>query len=78
MKKFYFFIRHLPDEELRRRSPEFYPALSSIFVQSETKLYGTRTHSVLLVDGSDKITFVEETLMPDESWKIQQFDTFLR
>ncbi|XP_043473640.1 transport and Golgi organization protein 2 isoform X1 [Leptopilina heterotoma] len=70
--------RHLPDEELRKRSPEFYPALSSIFVQSETKTYGTRTHSILLVDGTGRITFIEETLMPDESWKRQQFQTHLQ
>ncbi|XP_051168869.1 transport and Golgi organization protein 2 [Leptopilina boulardi] len=70
--------RHLPDEELLKRSPEYYPALSSIFVNSETKTYGTRTHTILLVDGSNKITFIEETLMPDESWKTQKFETFLQ
>lgn len=70
--------RHLPDEVLQTRSPQFYPYLSSIFVHSEKIEYGTRTHSIILVDGSGKITFVEETLMPDRSWKTQNFETYLR
>ena len=73
-----FVFRHLPDEVLETQSPDFYPDLSSIFVHSEKAEYGTRTHSILLVDASDKITFVEETLMPDRTWKTQKFEAFLR
>ena len=73
-----YFLRHLPDEELRTRNPEVYPELSSIFVHSEKDEYGTRTHSILLVNGADEITFVEETLMPDRTWKTQHFEAFLR
>ncbi|XP_067215512.1 transport and Golgi organization 2 homolog isoform X2 [Linepithema humile] len=64
--------KHLPDPELRKRYPTKYEDLSSIFV-STGKEYGTRTHSILLVDGLNHITFVEETLMPDFTWKRQQF-----
>jgi uncharacterized protein with NRDE domain len=53
-----------------------YKELSSIFI-SVGKEYGTRTHSVLLIDGSNQITFVEETLMPDFTWKRQSFQNKL-
>ncbi|XP_032679747.1 transport and Golgi organization protein 2 homolog isoform X1 [Odontomachus brunneus] len=64
--------RHLPDPELQERYPTKYKVLSSIFVSVE-KQYGTRTHSILLIDGSNNITFIEETLMSDFTWKRQQF-----
>lgn len=64
---------HLPDPELQRRSPKDYTELSSIFVCAEKVGYGTRTHSILLVNGSNQITFVEETLMPNLTWKCQTF-----
>ncbi|XP_011644020.1 transport and Golgi organization 2 homolog [Pogonomyrmex barbatus] len=63
--------KYLPDAELQKRRPAIYKELSSIFVSG--KEYGTRTHSLLLIDGSNHITFVEETLMPDFTWKRQQF-----
>jgi len=66
------YYRHLPDPELEKRSPMNYKELSSIFI-SVGKEYGTRTHSVLLIDGSNRVTFIEETLMPDFTWKRQSF-----
>lgn len=74
----YFQIVHyrcLPDSELQKKNPKEYKDLSSIFVSG--KDYGTRTHSILLVDGSNRITFVEETLMPDFTWKRQKFQNDL-
>ncbi|EZA54060.1 transport and Golgi organization protein 2 homolog [Ooceraea biroi] len=67
--------RCLPDPELQRRSPNQYEELSSIFITGTE--YGTRTHSVLLVDGSNQVTFVEETLMPNSTWKRQSFQNKL-
>lgn len=67
--------RYLPDDELQKRCPIRYENLSSIFVSG--KEYGTRTHSILLIDGSNHVTFVEETLMPDLTWKRQQFQNEL-
>ncbi|XP_036145767.1 transport and Golgi organization protein 2 homolog isoform X2 [Monomorium pharaonis] len=67
--------RCLPDEELQKRCPMRYEDLSSIFVSG--KEYGTRTHSILLIDGSNHVTFVEETLMPDFTWKRQRFQNNL-
>lgn len=67
--------RYLPDVELQKRSPTMYEELSSIFVSVNE--YGTRTHSILLVNGSGKITFIEETLMPDLTWKRQMFNNNL-
>lgn len=63
--------RCLLDDELQKKSPMKYENLSSIFISG--KEYGTRTHSILLIDGSNNVTFVEETLMPDFTWKRQQF-----
>ncbi|XP_053982256.1 transport and Golgi organization 2 homolog [Hylaeus volcanicus] len=68
--------RYLPDAELQKRSPKMYEELSSIFVSLNND-YGTRSHSVLLVTGSGKITFIEETLMPDLTWKRQIFNNNL-
>lgn len=52
-----------------------YEGCSSIFVSGNE--YGTRTHSILLIDGSNHVTFVEETLMSDSTWKRQQFQNEL-
>lgn len=49
--------------------------LSSIFVSVAD--YGTRTHTILMVNGLNQMTFVEETLMPDFSWKRQLFNSTL-
>jgi len=68
--------RYLPDPELQKRCPTSYEDLSSIFVSAGEE-YGTRTHSILLVDSLNQITFVEETLMPDFTWKRQQFQNKL-
>ncbi|XP_046824333.1 transport and Golgi organization protein 2 isoform X1 [Vespa crabro] len=67
--------RHLPDLELQKRSPNMYVELSSIFVSLAD--YSTRTHTILMIDGLNQMTFVEETLMPDFSWKRQSFNSTL-
>lgn len=67
--------KYLPDPELQKTYPTVYEELSSIFV-SENE-YGTRTHSILLIDGSNHVTFVEETLTSDLTWKRQQFQNEL-
>ncbi|XP_015433873.1 PREDICTED: transport and Golgi organization 2 homolog, partial [Dufourea novaeangliae] len=64
--------RYLPDPELQRRCPTKYEELSSVFISG--KEYCTRTHSLLLINGNNEITFVEETLMPDLTWKRQIFN----
>jgi len=75
MHVYAIYYRYLPDDELQKRCPIIYENLSSIFVSG--KEYGTRTHSILLIDGSNHITFIEETLMPDFTWKRQQFQNEL-
>ncbi|XP_046738567.1 transport and Golgi organization protein 2 isoform X3 [Diprion similis] len=70
--------KHLPDPELESRAPKWYKDLSSVFVHMQDAEYGTRTHSILMVDGLNRLTFVEETLMPDASWKRQTFTTELQ
>lgn len=67
--------RHLPDPELEKRCPTKYEELSSICVVTDG--YGTRTHSILLVNGRNEMTFIEETLMPDSTWKRQVFNNKL-
>ncbi|KAL0113027.1 hypothetical protein PUN28_012336 [Cardiocondyla obscurior] len=79
IEKLIYFLKSkkkcLPDDELQRRCPMAYKNLSSIFISG--KDYGTRTHSILLIDGANNVTFVEETLMPDFTWKRQQFENKL-
>ncbi|XP_076646390.1 transport and golgi organization 2 [Halictus rubicundus] len=67
--------RYLPDAELQRRCPAKYEELSSIFISGVE--YCTRTHSILLVKGNNEIIFLEETLMPDLTWKRQMFSNNL-
>ncbi|XP_076181764.1 transport and golgi organization 2 isoform X2 [Ptiloglossa arizonensis] len=61
--------RYLPDPVLKNKE------LSSIFIFN--KEYCTRTHSILLINGNSEITFIEETLMPDLTWKRQIFNNNL-
>lgn len=67
--------RFLPDPELHRRNPINYEGLSSIFVSVGD--YSTRTHSILLVNGRNEVTFIEESRMPDLTWKRQYFNANL-
>ncbi|CAG9770121.1 unnamed protein product [Ceutorhynchus assimilis] len=55
--------KHLPDFELARRtnSPKALEALSSIFVEPSPE-YGTRTHTIVLVDKNWNAEFTEITL----------------
>ncbi|KAJ8916015.1 hypothetical protein NQ315_010883 [Exocentrus adspersus] len=53
---------HLPDEELQRRSPMAYSGLSSIFVKIKEAGYGTRAHSIILVDSDWNFQFIEHAL----------------
>ncbi|KAJ8676402.1 hypothetical protein QAD02_012189 [Eretmocerus hayati] len=70
--------RYLPDDELKKRSPEAFEELSAIFVEHKTSKYGTRTHSIILVDDSNQLTFVEQTLIEDGVWKQQIFTNHLQ
>nr|XP_031836626.1 transport and Golgi organization protein 2 homolog isoform X2 [Nomia melanderi]XP_031836628.1 transport and Golgi organization protein 2 homolog isoform X2 [Nomia melanderi]XP_031836629.1 transport and Golgi organization protein 2 homolog isoform X2 [Nomia melanderi] len=67
--------RYLPDPVLQQRHSPMYEKLSSIFISG--KEYCTRTHSILLVNGNNEIVFVEDTLMPDLTWKCQIFNNNL-
>ncbi|XP_014224790.1 transport and Golgi organization protein 2 [Trichogramma pretiosum] len=69
--------RHLPDKELEKRAPKEQNELSSIFVHHEKAKYGTRTHTIILVDNADKLTFIEETMMTDGTWKRQIFNNLM-
>ncbi|XP_044260425.1 transport and Golgi organization protein 2 [Tribolium madens] len=53
---------HLPDPELQTRAPFGVDFLSAIYVRMEQGGYGTRTHSVILVDDENNIEFVEHTM----------------
>ncbi|XP_063989540.1 transport and Golgi organization 2 homolog [Diachasmimorpha longicaudata] len=69
--------QHLPDDVMEEIHQEESEALCSIFVRSEGRNYGTRTHTVILVDASDRVTFVEETMNEDKTWSRQHFITSL-
>ncbi|XP_050503247.1 transport and Golgi organization protein 2 isoform X2 [Diabrotica virgifera virgifera] len=54
--------RHLPDDELERRQPLAFEELSSIFIRLEAAGYGTRTHTIILVDYDWNLSFIEYTM----------------
>ncbi|XP_072381592.1 transport and Golgi organization protein 2-like [Diabrotica undecimpunctata] len=54
--------RHLPDDELERRQPLAFESLSSIFIQLEPAGYGTRTHTIILIDYDWNLSFIEYTM----------------
>jgi len=64
--------KYWPDDELSRRAPKWGENLSSICVKSQEAGYGTRTHTVLLVDWQNRMDFYETTMLtsePDDPWK---------
>lgn len=64
--------KHWPDEELKRRAPKWGEYLSSIFVNVPKADYGTRTHTVIIVDANNKVDIFEETMTtfdPSGDWK---------
>ncbi|KAK5638377.1 hypothetical protein RI129_012672 [Pyrocoelia pectoralis] len=50
--------RHLPDDELQRRSP-VYELLSSIFVKVDSAGYGTRAQTLIFVNYNWELEFIE-------------------
>ncbi|KAJ6634722.1 Transport and Golgi organization protein 2 [Pseudolycoriella hygida] len=64
--------KYWPDDELKRRAPKWGECLSSICVKMQVAGYGTRTHSVVLVDWQNRMDFYETTMVtsePDDPWK---------
>ncbi|EDX01600.2 transport and Golgi organization protein 2 isoform X1 [Drosophila yakuba] len=51
-----------PDDELKRRAPNWGEGLSALNVHIEDHAYGSRTHTVVLVDSDNKMHFIEETM----------------
>ncbi|EDV38303.1 uncharacterized protein Dana_GF21807, isoform A [Drosophila ananassae] len=61
-----------PDVELKRRAPNWGEGLSSLNVHISEHGYGSRTHTVILVDGDNKMHFIEETMAgldPEGEWR---------
>ncbi|XP_017094614.2 transport and Golgi organization protein 2 isoform X1 [Drosophila bipectinata] len=61
-----------PDVELKRRAPNWGEGLSSLNVHIPEHGYGSRTHTVILVDGDNKMHFIEETMAgldPEGEWQ---------
>lgn len=65
--------KYYPDEELKRRRGEIDAEhFSSIFVRLNG-LYGTRTHTIILIDDANNIEYIEETMMNadvDSDWEM--------
>ncbi|EDW48778.1 GM17622 [Drosophila sechellia] len=51
-----------PDDELKTRAPNWGEGLSALNVHIEEHAYGSRTHTVVLVDSENKMHFIEETM----------------
>ena len=65
-----------PDNELLRRAPNWGEYLSALNVHVPDEDYGSRTHTVMLVDGNDKVHFYEETMSgldPEGDWHKTHF-----
>ncbi|XP_013785581.1 transport and Golgi organization protein 2 homolog [Limulus polyphemus] len=62
---------HYPDSQLENDAAGVFPdainKLSSIFVKIPDSLFGSRTHSIVLVDAKGNVDFVESN-MPDNGW----------
>ncbi|XP_052891696.1 transport and Golgi organization protein 2 [Anopheles moucheti] len=56
-------VRHFPDAELTRRAGQHAEFLSSINVRMPNGSYGSRTRTVILIDQSNHMEFIEETLV---------------
>ncbi|XP_048522046.1 transport and Golgi organization protein 2 homolog isoform X2 [Dendroctonus ponderosae] len=54
--------KHLPDVELSRRNPGALEKLSSIYVGFQQAGYGTRTHTIILIDKDWNMEFTEITM----------------
>ncbi|XP_017086489.1 transport and Golgi organization protein 2 isoform X1 [Drosophila eugracilis] len=60
-----------PDAELKRRAPNWGEGLSALNVHIGDHAYGSRTHTVILVDSQNKMHFIEETMAgldPQGEW----------
>ncbi|KAL5241033.1 hypothetical protein ACI65C_008443 [Semiaphis heraclei] len=73
---------HYPDEELIKRTPKFHGTddqkkFSSIFVEMPTRQYGTRTHTIILIDHDGKVEYNEWT-KSGSVWNHQCFITELK
>ncbi|XP_055938413.1 transport and Golgi organization 2 homolog isoform X2 [Argiope bruennichi] len=57
---------HYPDEQLDRdtegRPEEYVKQLSAIFIKPEQGIYGSRTHTVILIDSHGHVDYVEKTM----------------
>uniref|UniRef100_A0A182XWC6 Transport and Golgi organization protein 2 n=1 Tax=Anopheles stephensi TaxID=30069 RepID=A0A182XWC6_ANOST len=56
-------VRHFPDAELTRRAGQHAEFLSSVNVRMPGGSYGSRTRTVILIDQSNHMEFIEETLI---------------
>ncbi|XP_073832737.1 transport and golgi organization 2 isoform X1 [Musca autumnalis] len=60
-----------PDAELKRRAPNWGEYLSALNVYVPDCGYGSRTHTVILIDANNKMHFIEETMRsqdPNGEW----------
>ncbi|XP_064536997.1 transport and Golgi organization protein 2 isoform X2 [Drosophila montana] len=61
-----------PDAELKRRAPSWGEGLSALNVHIPEHGYGSRTHSLILVDANNRLHFIEETMAgldPNGEWE---------
>ncbi|KAL9880461.1 transport and Golgi organization protein 2 isoform X4 [Glossina fuscipes] len=58
--------RFWPDAELMRRAPNWGEHLSAINVAIPNEGYGSRTHTVILIDANNRMQFIEETMLSED------------
>lgn len=66
---------HKPDKNMKKqggsRSSDFMDKLSSIFVSIPECNYGSRCHTIVLVDGSGNVEYIEKSRTSDIEWNLQ-------
>jgi uncharacterized protein with NRDE domain len=80
IRGFFFLSRFWPDEELSKRQPQWGHDLSHINVKMLKAGYGTRTHTIILIDADNNIDFYEETMMsenPGGEWRTTHLQSHL-
>uniref|UniRef100_A0A6M2DRK7 Putative transport and golgi organization 2 n=1 Tax=Xenopsylla cheopis TaxID=163159 RepID=A0A6M2DRK7_XENCH len=58
--------KHWPDSVLYERNPLWGEELSSIFIANKERKYGTRTHTIVLLDYEWNLDFIDVSLTSDD------------
>lgn len=67
----------LIDRAPKHLGTDYQKQYSSVFVEMPTLQYGTRTHTIILLDHDGKIDYNEWTKL-NSNWELRHFNTTLK